>query len=133
MPVFQAPPNVFGPITVGAILEAPTTFAYASSYAIDTSIKNDFAASGTLTGDITFTFSNASTNHQGMWAVRQDSTGGRLVTITAPGGWTLYREVGTPSLAAASGANAVTIYTYAFIAVGGLNMMFIGKLIPVAA
>ena len=131
MPVFQAPPSVLGKLTVDALFEAPTTFTYAASYQIDTSIKNDYACSGTLTGDITFTFTNVATNHQGLWAVRQDGTGGRLVTITAPGGWTLYRDAGTASLAAASAANAVTVYTYAFIAVGGLNMMYVGKLVPV--
>lgn len=131
MPVFQAPPSVLGKLTVDCLLEAPTNFAYAASYQIDTSIKNDYVASGTLTGNITFTFVNVAPNHQGMWAVRQDATGNRTVTITAPGGWTLYRDASVVSLAAAPAANAVTVYTYAFVAVGGLNMMYVGKLTPV--
>lgn len=124
--------GVAGRLTVDAVIEAPTTFAYASSYAIDPSIKNDFAASGTLTGNITFTFTSMAAGQQGFLAVRQDGTGGRTVTFTAPGGWTIYRDTGTANLQAASAANAVTVYTYAFVAVGGLNMLFIGKLSPVA-
>jgi hypothetical protein len=122
-----------GRLTVDAILESPTTFAYASSVPLNTSIKNDFAQSDVLTGNIAFTFPNAAANQQGKFSVRQDATGGRTVTITAPAGWTLYRDSNTSNLTAAAGANAVTIYTYAFEAVGGVNVMFIGKLTPVAA
>ena len=132
MPVFQAPASIFGKITVDCLIEAPTNFAYASSYQIDTSLKNDYAASGTLNGNITFTFTNVAANHQGMWAVRQDATGNRTVTITPPGGWSLYRDASVVSLAASAAANSVTIYTYAFVAVGGLNIMYVGKLTPVA-
>jgi len=120
-----------GRLTVDAILETPTSFAYAANVALDVGVKNDYVCSGTLTGNITFTFTNAANGRQGLLAVKQDGTGGRTVTFTAPAGWTAFRDSNTANLAAASGANAITLYSYAFLSVGGTQMLFIGKLTPV--
>ena len=51
--------------------------------------------------------------------------------VYAPTGWTLYREANTPDLNVALEPNAVTIFTYAFLTIGDLNMLFVGKLQPV--
>lgn len=118
-----------GRVTVDAILEAPSTPAYAASVTLDTAIKNDFAI-GTLTGNIAITLSNPAAGRQGFIAVRQDATGGRTVSIAASG-YTNYRDVNTTDLVASATANAITVYAYAMIVVGGVNMLLLSKLTPV--
>lgn len=118
-----------GRVTVDAILEAPTVVAYASTVTLDTSIKNDFVI-GSLTGNIAITLSNPAAGRQGLIAVRQDATGGRTVSIAASG-YTNYRDINTPDLAAASGVSTITVYAYAMVVVGGVNMLLLSKLTPV--
>ena len=129
--LFPGAAGAVGRLTVDAILETPTSFAYAANYAIDVGVKNDYVCSGTLTGNIAFTFNNSANGRQGLISVKQDGTGGRTVTFTAPAGWTVYRDSNTANLQAASAAGAITLYSYAFLIVGGTQMLFIGKLTPV--
>lgn len=122
-----------GRLTADAFLEAPTGFAYAANISLDTSIKNDFVATGALTGNTTITFQNSATGHQGFIAVRQDATGNRTVTFASAAGYTIMRDAGTANLQPAPGANAITIYTYTHVMLAGSPVLFIGKLTPVAA
>lgn len=118
-----------GRVTVDAILETPTSVAYAASVTLDTSVKNDFVI-GTLTGNIAITLSNPAAGRQGFIAVRQDATGSRTVSISASG-YTNYRDVNTADMVAAAAANAITVYAYAMVVVGGVNMLLLNKLTPV--
>lgn len=117
-----------GRLTVDAVLEVPTNIAYAAAVTLDAAVKNDYAI-GVLTGPCAITWSNPAAGRQGTVAVRQDGTGSRAVTLTAPGGWTLMRDSVLADLAAAQAANAITLYTWAFVAVGGAQVLLCSKLV----
>lgn len=119
-----------GRLTVDAILETPTSVTYAATLNLDTSIKNDFVITA-LGGNLAITFTNVAAGRQGFVAVRQDSTtAGRTVSFAASG-WTVYRDSGTVDLIASPAVNTITVYTYAFITIAGVNMLLMGKLTPV--
>jgi hypothetical protein len=118
-----------GRATVDAILEAPSVVTYATAVTLDTSQKNDFVI-GALTGNIAITLSNPAAGRQGLIAVRQDGTGTRTVSIAATG-YTNYHDVNTIDLIASPAANAIVVYTYAMLVVGGVSMLLLGKLTAV--
>lgn len=118
-----------GALTVDAYYSTPSAPAYAASVSLDTSIKNDFEV-GTLTGNITITLTNPANGRQGFVAVKQDTTGGRTVTLTAAG-YINQRDTGTSDLVAAATPNAITVYGYLMYALGGTNYLLLSKVQPV--
>lgn len=113
-------------LTAPVYLSTPAAPAYAASVALDVGASNDFHV-GTLTGNITFTFDNPAVGRQGLILVKQDGTGNRTATFTAPATYTLLRDVGWADNSPQPGANTMTLYSYSMIALGGTNYLLIGK------
>lgn len=118
--------GALGTVTADAFLEVPTNIPYAANVTLDAAAKNDYTI-GQLTGPCAITWANPGAGRQGTVTVRQDATGNRAVTLTAPGGWTLQRDSLLSDLAAAQAANAITLYTWVFVSVGGANILLCSK------
>jgi hypothetical protein len=117
-----------GAITAPAFLEASVaTPAWASSIALDVAAHNDFLI-GTLTGNTTFTFSNASTQaRQGQILVIQDATGSRTTTWTPPSGYTLTKNTLDVDQNPNPVASSITRFVYLMYVLGGTNYLQISK------
>ena len=122
--------TTLGVITVDALLEVPANVAYAASVTIDVGAKNGFVI-GLLTGALTVGWANPAVGCQGWFAVKQDATGGRGVTINAPAGFTIVRDSALASLAPSLDPNTLTLYTYIMFALGGTNYCYLSKAILV--
>jgi len=115
-----------GVTNITAYLATPLAVTYAASIALDVAASNDFAI-GLLTGNVTFTFSNPNAGRQGLILVKQDTTGGRTVTFTAPSTYTIVRDANVADLSAASAASTITLFAYAMFALGGTNYLQLSK------
>jgi hypothetical protein len=113
-------------LTAAAYLATPAAPAYATSVALDVAAKSDHNV-GLLTGNITFTFANPADGRSGFIRVKQDGTGGRTVTFTAPATYTIIKDVGVADLSPQSALNTITRYTYLMYALGGTNYLEIAK------
>ena len=112
---------------VGAVFEQPIAFAWAGNAAtIDVSVKNDFVASGTLTGNSTITLTNGSDGCQGTVYVKQDATGGRGLGFVVPGR-TILREAGAMDSNPQQSPNTVTGYAYDFKTIGGTAYVIVER------
>lgn len=121
-------PASVGRLTVDTILETPTNIPYAATVTLDAAVKNDYTI-GLLTGPCAITWSNPAAGRQGTVTVRQDATGNRAVTLTAPGGWTLMRDAAIADLTAGQAANTITLYTWSCLTVGGANILLCSKVV----
>jgi hypothetical protein len=112
---------------VGAVLEAPSSFAWlANAATIDVSNKNDFCPSGALTGNSTITLSNGVDGCQGTIYVKQDATGSRGLGFVVPGR-TILREAGAMDSNPQPGANTVTGYAYDFKTIAGTAYVIVAR------
>lgn len=103
--------------------------AYAAAVNINMRDSGGVVAVGQLTGNIAFDFINVFPGSQIAIYVRQDAGGSHTVTFNAPVGWTLQDDVNLADLQAGATGDQVTAYAVAFIQVGGLSLMHVGKTI----
>ena len=112
---------------VGAVLEAPSSFAWVANAAtIDVSAKNDFCPSGALTGNSTITLSNGVDGCQGTVYVKQDATGSRGLGFVVPGR-TILREAGALDSNPQASPNTVTGYAYDFKTIAGTAYVIVAR------
>jgi hypothetical protein len=113
-----------GRVTVDTIVSPPTAVAYASAITLDVSAENSFTIA--LGGSPIVTFTNMLAGSSGSVAVRQDATGKRTVTFVAAG-WNVYRDSAGSDLLPAQAPNAITVYSYRFEVVAGVNVLRISR------
>lgn len=124
------PITALGTVTTKSLRSLITSIAYGAAVTLDVNLANDFAIS-TLTGNTTITWANAQLGNQGSVVVRQDATGGRTVTFTAPAPYVLMRDSALADLSAASSPNAFTVFTWAFVGVSPTAVLLMSKITPV--
>ncbi len=103
---------------------------FAASLVIDLaahkSFGRDFAVTE-LTGAIDISFSNPYFGAQGTIYVRQDAVGGRAVSFTAPGGWTILTDEDLVDLNAGQNPDQVTAYAFLFVLLDGDQFLHLSK------
>lgn len=87
--------------------QTPLAVTYAASITLDLSTRTNFVI-GTLTGNLTLAFSNPIPGSGGVIELRQDVTGGRVITLS---GTNLLRNGGA-LLVLSTAANAYDLITY---------------------
>jgi hypothetical protein len=118
--------QVRGVAVLDGYVSTPLPVTYAASLTLDVAANNDFAL-GALTANLTLAFANAAPGRQGTIAVRQDGTGSRTVTFTAPSGYTLVRDLLVADLQPQAAASTLTLYSYVMFAIATNNFLAISK------
>ena len=110
----------------GAQFVTPTVLPYAAAVDVDVQVGADFAIDA-LTGVIALSLINPYPGAQGLIYVRQDGTGGNSLSFVPPAGWTVQFDPALVDLECGQAPDEVTVYSYAFVVVGGLNLLHIAK------
>jgi hypothetical protein len=115
-----------GTAMLDAFISTPLAVTFASSLTLDVSLNSDFAI-GALTANLTIAFANAAAGRQGTIGVRQDGTGSRIITFTAPSGFTLVRDLLVTDLQPQITASTLTLYSYLMFAIAGNSFLALSK------
>lgn len=105
------------------IQPAPLAIAYAASVTLSLSLRGDFVL-GPLTGNAAVSFTGPFAGRHGMIVTKQDATGGRTLTWSAPAGWAIVWLTATGG----TGANATAVYEYRCVSIAGTNYILMSQL-----